>query len=481
MKTVLLSGVPQSLRTDAWWMDGAPAPQRAGRAREGWQLRCGLLVVLLALGDWLVWQAVPGLSLAVFALALVAAAVAMWRRRVWVLGIGAVAALPLVEVVNPLTVMIAVMGVSGALVLLVGVPRADLWRAALRLWPFGIAQGVVDAGAAFEARGADPAEVRIRRALLGWLMPLGLSGVFALLLIDANPVLLDWLSGLDRLRLPDGVRVMFWAALVPLIWTVLNAPRLRERLIARRRAPRMGPAREGLINPVSIARALVLFNALFAVQTLSDGVFLYAGIGLPEGMNHAEYAHRGAYPLVITALLAGLFGVLSGPWVQARPVLRALLIVFVVQNVGLVLSALFRLDLYVDAYGLTRLRVAAAIWMGLVAGGLALMLWQIVARRGTGWLMGRVAVMAAGVLYAVAFLNTDGLIARHNLAQDRSQSAVYLCRLGEAVIPFIAREPALCPYRPVEVKAPRDWREWGFRNHRTRRSLAAVMQTQAAP
>ena len=53
--------------------------------------------------------------------------------------------------------------------------------------------------------------------------------------------------------------------------------------------------------------SLAAFNLIFALQNGLDIFFLWSGAPLPEGMTLAEYAHRGAYPLIATALLAGLF------------------------------------------------------------------------------------------------------------------------------------------------------------------------------
>lgn len=52
--------------------------------------------------------------------------------------------------------------------------------------------------------------------------------------------------------------------------------------------------------------SLALFNALFAVQNLLDVAFLWSGGSLPAGMTQTEYVHRGAYPLIVTALIAGV-------------------------------------------------------------------------------------------------------------------------------------------------------------------------------
>ena len=49
----------------------------------------------------------------------------------------------------------------------------------------------------------------------------------------------------------------------------------------------------------AITRSLILFNALFALQTVLDLTYLWGGANLPDGMTLAEYAHRGAYLLIL--------------------------------------------------------------------------------------------------------------------------------------------------------------------------------------
>ncbi len=90
-----------------------------------------------------------------------------------------------------------------------------------------------------------------------------------------------------------------WPFLVPklLHWTPL--PQLQGPIL---------PRAEGLLfGRAAILNSLVVFNALFAIQTVMDLLFLWGGVRLLDGMSHAEYAHRGAYPLIVTAILAGAF------------------------------------------------------------------------------------------------------------------------------------------------------------------------------
>ncbi len=489
MKTYLIRGVPMQMQQDGWWMDGA-ASRYQNRAQHRKEppipTRVLLLFVLIVLGDVLVWQIVPGVSLAVFGGVLLAAALcrlAKWRgqRHLFAVTAGGVLAfLPLVELVQPLSVVIAVAGLSVLLAVLADANIGQIARAALRLWPLGIFQGLVEVRQIRRGGGPVAMSALLRHLVMRWLVPVAFGLVFVLLLIAANPVADRWITQLAQVEigLPGWPRSLFWLALVPVAWTVVSLDKLSERLRAEPRSGKFGPRPQGIVNPASTTRALFLFNGVFALQTLMDLVYLYAGVGLPDGITYAEYAHRGAYPLLATALLAGGFALFTQHWMRTNRMLRILMLVWISQNVALVTSSLVRLDLYVDVFGLTHLRIAAGIWMVLVACGLVLILWQVWRGRSNQWLLLRIGAMGAGVLYLSAFVSFDAMIARHNLQRAEGWDQAYVCQLGDAAQPVIvAQEVALS--RPLcrrrhQITAPRDWREWGFRNWRARNSLSAL-------
>ena len=495
MKTFLIRGVPLAMQQDGWWINDDKSSERD--ARDGMSKapevgRLTLLIPLIALGDVLVWQVLPGLSLAVFGVAIILAA--LWiagrqisgQRLALVAGGSLLALLPLVELVQPLSLLIAICGVSAMLAVLAGLKPTELGRGAMRLWPMGVRQTFVDGADVMLHTGKGGFPAVMHRVLMGWVLPVVVGSIFVLLLLEANPIAQGWIEAVWRveLNLPDGDRTIFWLCLVPLIWTALSLTKMRERLRGTPHTYKMGPARESLINLTSVTRALVLFNAVFALQTALDVIYLYGGVGLPDGITYAEYAHRGAYPLVVTALLAGGFALMTRRWTDGNQMLRALLMLWVAQNVALVVSSLVRLDLYVAVYGLTHLRIAAAIWMGIVAAGLALILWQIWRGHRNGWLMLRSGAMVAVVLYICAWTSFDAVIASYNLNNSVRRDAYHLCQLGDAAKPILAAEEArrgssICSYRYV-ISVPQDWREWGFRNWRARNNLAAI-QAEVAP
>jgi hypothetical protein len=154
------------------------------------------------------------------------------------------------------------------------------------------------------------------------------------------------------------------------------------------------------------------------------------------------------------------------------------LLVWVGQTLFLTLSSVLRLELYVEAFGLTRWRFAALLWMGLVAAGLALMLWQIARRHAARWMILRSGLLGLATLYAASLINVDGVIARTNLAREgQALDPWYLCSLSEGALPAILAWErdnglTLCAgYDRPYLTSPDDWREWGYRNHRLRHSL----------
>ena len=244
---------------------------------------------------------------------------------------------------------------------------------------------------------------RLRFAALAvWIMPLVLGAVFLTLFGQANPIIEHWLSLIDLWKLLDLVeleRIAFWVFFLISIWALLR-PRLPWFFRGPFRLPmpvdlfatpvaaaEPGPAVAGAARPSvaqgledvvfgkgAILRALILFNLMFAVETMLDVTYLWGGVALPDGLTYADYAHRGAYPLIATALLAALFVLLALRPGSATSRGRAdpgLVYVWVGQNILLVISSILRLDLYVGIYALTYWRVAAFVWMGLVAVGLA--------------------------------------------------------------------------------------------------------------
>ena len=432
---------------------------------------------LLVAADWLFYDQTIGWTIGLFTAAVVAA---IWSRRggtlhrsvrgAVALAMAAGLVVAMVEYPSTLAVLMAI-----ATVITLAVPTPTLLRPASNAWIRRVASFLTVGWTRLlldcrlmakwlHSRAGRSAD-RLR-GVIQWGVAAGLSLVFVALFYLANPVISGWFdNAVELFESVTGARVILWLLVFLWSWALLRgrgrrrrsvlvirdgvvhwAPKDQYRPVVIRRDPLVAWATPWLTPPL-VTRCLVAFNAVFAVQTVLDIVYLFGGAELPDGMTYAHYAHCGAYPLIVTALLAALFVLVTfrpGSRTHHHAWRRRLVYVWLGQNVFLTIGSLWRLGLYVDVYSLTRWRLAAGIWMGLVAVGLVLIVARIVAERTNAWLIRANTIVAAGVLYACSFLNLDGFIAMYNVRHCRQITGVgqpldlpYLKRLGPDALPAL--------------------------------------------
>jgi hypothetical protein len=103
---------------------------------------------------------------------------------------------------------------------------------------------------------------------------------------------------------------------------------------------------------------------------------------------------------------------------------------------------------YVEAYSLTELRIAALIWMALVAIGLALICYRLLRGKSSAWLINANALAAALVLAGCAWVDLGAVSASWNVRHAREAggqgAGIDLCYLHElgssALLPLIELE-----------------------------------------
>ena len=332
---------------------------------------------------------------------------------------------------------------------------------------------------------------RKRSLVRHWLLPCAMSALFVGLFAQANPIITQWLDQinfawlmqfLSLARIDLAVSVAFGS------WALIR-PKFKQRFKTAPKTSKPFTLTALLFNERSIMTSLMLFNGLFLVQNLMDVLFLWSGAALPDGMTYARYAHQGAYPLIATALLAAVFVLIAlkpGSSTEARPKIRALVFAWVAQNIFLVLSSIIRTLGYIDEYSLTYLRVAALIWMALVAVGLLLIIVRIHLGKTNLWLINSNVMVLTATLYLCCFVNFGGMIAWHNVTHSREADGAlldveYLERgVGVEAIPALRWYERTHPESAsiAEVQKARrsldatlersmsDWHRWTFRKYR---------------
>ncbi|MFJ6509799.1 DUF4153 domain-containing protein [Streptomyces sp. NPDC091406] len=200
------------------------------------------------------------------------------------------------------------------------------------------------------------------------------------------------------------------------------------------------------------ALPLIVLNLLFAAFITLQLVVLLGGyekVRAETGLDHAEYARQGFWQLLWATLLTLLVIALALRWAprggsRDRTLVRAVLGTLCVLTLVVVASALRRMDLYVDEYGLTRLRISVAameLWLGVV-----LVLILAAGVFGARFLPRAIAVSAAAGVLAFGLLSPDGLIAEQNVQrfEDGKSTGIdidYVKDLSADAVPALDRLP----------------------------------------
>lgn len=445
-----------------------------------------------------VWPGVLALVL-LAGLVMARPAVRHGRETRIALAVTAAAAVVLIDDPNPLALLwVAVAGSLAALFPRRRFDDALRWTVRIAIHAAGAIPGpILDARRLLAAprRGRhrfDPLE--LLRLLI---LPVAGSVIFVALFATANPLIQNAFGQLSLPRLSPE-RVMLWAIVTIVVWHPLRPRALATRL----NLTELGPVRADT-DPRTIMLSLAAFNLIFALQNALDVAFLWSGASLPEGVSLADYAHRGAYPLIVTALLAGLFVIVflrPGSAASTSLSVRRLVTAWVGQNILLVSSSMLRTVDYVEVYSLTVWRIAALAWMGLVALGLALICIRLLRDKSAAWLINCNAAAAVAVLAIAAVVDFGTVAAQWNVRHAREAGGrgapidlCYLASLGNsALLPLIEFEQRTLPVdlaaRVTAVRATQlvqmreeqaDWRTWTPRGARRLAAADALLGDRA--
>jgi hypothetical protein len=437
------------------------------------------------LGDLLFYHAGLGLNAALW---IVALALAAWRlerrtRRApnalpLLLGVGAFFGACLAWRASPFlrfwdVVAVGAVATTVAVQLRGALPAAriaDYARGALDL-AGAVTIGPVQAlGAApWPHAGARPS--RAPAAVLGVVLAVPVILVFGSLLAAADPamdalvsVLLDW--NLEAV-------VTHVAILGGSAWLATGWLRHLGVLPTRPTVPSIG--KTPTLGAIELGIPLGALTLLLAIFIGVQARYLFGGAGFINltGLTYAEFARRGFFELVAVCglalpLLVGAQRLLDRTARRAVETFRALAPTLALLMGLVMVSALARMRLYMDMYGLTEDRFYATafmLWLGTVlAWFVATEFRHRLDRFATG-------ALAAGFLLLAALnaVNPDGLIARTNLARARAGlelDETYLSRLSTDAVPTLRSpgSPDPAAHRAAEAIQARardtDWRAW---------------------
>jgi hypothetical protein len=265
---------------------------------------------------------------------------------------------------------------------------------------------------------------------------------------------------------------------------------------ARRRVEEGKTARRSRVSFLEWALPLIVLDGLFLAFVTVQVTVLFGGqdyVLRTSGLTYAEYAREGFWQLIAAATLTLL--VVKGAAFAAKPetsrehVVRQLgLGLLCALTIVILASALHRLMLYENAFGLTRTRLAAEAFAVWLAGTFAVLLGLGAARR-TRELPRVVLAWTALALVGFSVANPDARIAERNVSRWRETGRLdvrYLSTLSADATPELARLPPTLRQRALARIAGRLSKDEplasaNLSRARARRHLRAAAVSVATP
>lgn len=188
---------------------------------------------------------------------------------------------------------------------------------------------------------------------------------------------------------------------------------------------------------------LALLNLLILSVNIIDVNYLWAGMSLPEGVTMADALHQAVGTIIFSIIIAItvlLFIFCSDMnFYKKNKLLKILAYLWIIQNVFIVFSTMYRNSLYINEYMLTYKRIGVYVYLTLTLIGIVSVLIKIISSKSNWYLFrfnGWNFYMALVILPAV---NWDMFIAEYNLKHSGEIDLNYVFDLSYASIPELVK------------------------------------------
>ncbi len=195
---------------------------------------------------------------------------------------------------------------------------------------------------------------------------------------------------------------------------------------------------------VAFILLFIVLNIMLIMVNAMDVNYLYLGAGMPEGIDHKQFVHKGVGMLILSILLGISIllyffrGYLN--FGKHKKLLKVLAILWVIQNTFMVVSTTIRNTMYVDAALLTYKRIGVYFWLFFAVLGLVTLFIKL-SKNKSVWYLARYNFI---ILYVVLLFSTvldwDMVLSNYNISRAKQMDEIssldknYLLSISEGNI-----------------------------------------------
>lgn len=262
---------------------------------------------------------------------------------------------------------------------------------------------------------AEKKESKVLYIVLGLLIALLLLCFILPLLASADPVFGDLIDRVFNLIfIQIAVPENLISILLMFCWGVLFFFALISAVQQRKIREEQKELR--CLEPVTAVTALSVIGAVYLLFCLIQISYLFTGgLTLPSDYTYSGFAREGFFQLLFVSILNLALVLLSLELFRNSKALKILLTFISGCTYIMMISSACRMYLYIEAYGLTRLRVlvlAALLAIAVILGGMIRNIYK------KEFPLFRFSIAVITIVYVLLSLShMDALIAKYNIAQ----------------------------------------------------------------
>lgn len=315
--------------------------------------------------------------------------------------------------------------------------------------------------------------------LLGLGIALPVLLIIVPLLMQADAAFEGMLRYLPQLSVRELIcTVLFGFCLAFVLYTRNTALRHKE-------IPHIPQKSRKGMSPLTVNTVLITVCLVYCAYLVSQLAYFTGGFAgvLPENYTLAQYARRGFFEMAwLCAINLSIISFSLSLCAKGKtaPLSTRLLCLFIgIVTLFLVITASMKMLLYIESFGLTRLRVLTQVIMIFLGISTAVVcVWLFVPKLPYM----KVIVITALILgAAVSWMDVDTQVARYNVSRYLEGNAQtvdvdYLNSLGDGVVHYIAELAQEAPDPEIAesaqtildnrwTAAPEDFRDWNYVNH----------------
>lgn len=179
---------------------------------------------------------------------------------------------------------------------------------------------------------------------------------------------------------------------------------------------------------VAFILLFVVLNIMLLLVNSMDVNYLYLGAGMPEGIDHKQFVHKGVGMLILSILLGISIllyffrGYLN--FGKYKGFLKVLAILWVLQNTFMVVSTAIRNTMYVDAALLTYKRIGVYFWLFFALLGLITLFIKLYKNKSIWYLARYNFTILYVVLLFSSALDWDMVISNFNISRAKQMDDI---------------------------------------------------------